>query len=96
MDINVARDFVLGVAGKQIRGEAISPRERDFVKILASLPGYKNPVKVACPKCAYNVVLLFDENDEIPANTFERDTAGQWHCLWCRTSDATAQVMHVH
>ena len=96
MQISFGRDLVLSLAGKQIRGEAIDPRERAFVKVLASLPGYRNPLKITCASCEYNVILLISEMEDVPPQTFEREPNGEWRCLWCGASGIRGEVMQVH
>jgi len=96
MEINPGRDLILNLAGKRIRGEAFTSREQNFLEVFASLPGFNNPVQLACSKCRSNVVLLMKEDETPPAQTFERETNRQWRCVWCGTSGVRAQVVHVH
>src|SRR2546428_569245 len=96
MEINPGRDLILNLAGKRIRGEAFTSREQNFLEAVASLPGFNNPVQLACSKCRSNVVVMMTETETPPAQTFERETDGGWLCVWCGTSGVRAHVVHVH
>jgi hypothetical protein len=96
MEISPGRDLVLSLAGKRIRGEAFTPQERTFLEAIAALPDYRNPVQVACSNCRSNVIVLMNESDAPPAQTFEREANDRWRCVWCGTSGARAQEVRVY
>jgi hypothetical protein len=96
MEINPGRDLILSLAGKRLRGEAFTQREENFLEVFASLPGFNNPIQLACPKCRGNLVVMMRETDTPPARTFERTTSGEWRCVCCGTPRVRAGVVHVH
>lgn len=95
MQISPGRDLILSLAGKRIRGEAFTTREQNFLEVFASLPGFSNPVQLACSRCRSNVVVMMNEADDPPAGTFEPESDA-WRCLQCGISDVHAQVVHIH
>jgi hypothetical protein len=95
MEISPGRDLILSLAGKRIRGEAFTAREENLIEVFASLPGFNNPIQVACPRCRGNVIVMMSEAEIPPTGTFERQSDNAWRCLSC-ASDARAQVVAVH
>lgn len=83
MQISPGRDLILSLAGKRVRGEVFTARERSFLEAFATLPGFANPMKLACPNCPENVVVIMSDAEAPPAQTFARDQDESWRCLRC-------------